>query len=116
MHLCHYSQYIDAEGMSFFCTGNFNLLERYIYNRLVKFLMSTGFFTPSKFGFCKDQSTEHTILVISQFIHDALDNEETEGSIFVDIKKGFDAKSHFILKIKLDRYGIRGPINTLIPS
>ena len=42
------------------------LLERYIYNRLVKFLMSTGFFTSSRFGFRKEYSTEHTILVMSQ--------------------------------------------------
>ena len=78
--------------------------------------MTTGFFTPSQFSFNKGHSTKYAILVISQFIHDAMVNGETAASIFVDIEKAFDTISHFILKIKLDRYGIRGPANTLITS
>ena len=78
--------------------------------------MSTGFFTPSQFGFRKGHSTKHAILVNSQIIHDAQDNGETVTSIFANTYKAFDTIFHFILKIKLDRYGIRGTENTLITS
>ena len=92
------------------------LLEKCLYNRIVSFLMKSKFFSPMQFGFRKSHSTEHAIMAMTQFVHDALDKGDIPATIFIDIKKVFDTISHKILHTKLDNCGIRGPVNDLVMS
>jgi hypothetical protein len=71
-----------------------------------------GIFLP---GFRKNHSTEQAVLIITQFIHEALDNNDP-CYYFLDIKKAFDTISHFILQCKLDNSEIRSPVKDLIMS
>ena len=68
------------------------------------------------FGFRKCHSTDHAVLLQTQYVHDILDRGEIPASIFLDIKKAFDSISHDFLMHKLNHYGIRGPAKSLIVS
>ena len=92
------------------------VIERCLYNRIVKFFDKRGCFNDLQFGFRKGHSSEHAILTLTQFIHDTLDKKEIPATIFIDIKKAFDTICHTILLRKLENYGIRGPTNSLIDS
>lgn len=92
------------------------IIERCLYVRIVNFLDKNSFFSKSQFGFRKGHSTEHAILAVTQFIHDALDKGEIPASIFVDIRKAFDTICHMILNEKLSNCGIRGPAKSIILS
>jgi hypothetical protein len=46
----------------------------------------------------------------------ALNNERVVGGIFFDLEKAFDCVNHDILFAKMEYYGIRGVIYTLIKS
>ena len=61
-----------------------------------------------QFGFRKCHSTDHAVLSLTQNVHDILDRGEIPASIFLDIKKAFDAISHDILIHKLDHQTVRG--------
>ena len=68
------------------------------------------------FGFCKCHSSNHAVLLLTQYVLDILDRGEIPASIFLDIKKAFDSISHDILIHKLDHYGIRGQAKSPIES
>lgn len=49
-------------------------------------------------------------------IHQKLDNAKPAIGLFVDLSKAFDSIDHQRLLDKLDRAGVRGALNQLIPS
>ena len=84
------------------------LLERLMYNRMIKFLEKNDIFYTKQFGFRSKHSTDHAILCIIDRIQKAIDNRSFSCGIFLDFSKAFDTVNHEILIHKLEYYGFRG--------
>ena len=92
------------------------IIEKVIYNRMVKFIDINNIFSDSQFGFRKKLSTETALIYSIDFVHDGLTKKQFVGSIFMDLSKAFDVMSHSILKVKLEHYGFRGDFLNFLMS
>lgn len=84
------------------------ILERVIYDQLMKFLDHHKIIHHHQFGFRKNHSTEQATLELVDTLRKAIDNKEITCGIFLDFTKAFDTVDHGILLRKLYKYGIRG--------
>lgn len=84
------------------------IMEKLVYNRLIKFVEKHDIIYKKQFGFRSFHSTEHAILSIVDKIQDAIEKNEFSCGIFLDFRKAFDTVNHHVLIQKLDHYGIRG--------
>ena len=85
------------------------LIERLMYNRLIKFLTKFKILNKNQFGFRKSHSTTLALIEVIDEIYENLDNNNHVMGIFLDLQKAFDSVSHSILLDKVYAYGIRGP-------
>ena len=69
-----------------------------------------------QFGFHANYSTNHSLISITERIKDLVDAGKYVCGVFVDLEKAFDTVNHKILCEKLNFYGLRGVINSLIKS
>ena len=84
--------------------SNFNeILEKFVYKRLLKFLEWKSVLFDKQFGFRQGYS-------IIDKIQSAIDNRSTSCGIFLDSSKAFDTVNHDILVKKLEYYGVRGNV------
>ena len=84
------------------------LLEKLMYNRLIKFLEKNNVLFENQFGFRAKHSTDHAVLCIIDKIQKAIEGRNYSCGIFLDFSKAFDTVNHQILIKKLEYYGIRG--------
>ena len=84
------------------------LLEKRVYNRLIKFLEKNKILFENQYGFRAKHSTDHAILCIIDKIQKAIDDRSYSCGIFLDFTKAFDTVNHQILINNLEYYGIRG--------
>ena len=84
------------------------ILERLMYNRLLKFINEHDILYKYQFGFRADHSPNLALLFMVDKISDALENGEYVLGLFLDFSKAFDTVNHDILFTKLENYGIRG--------
>ena len=84
------------------------LLERLMYNRLICYINENRLLYKLQFGFQKGKSTEMALIVLMDHISEALDRGECVIGVFLDFSKAFDTVDHSILKMKLNKYGIKG--------
>ena len=84
------------------------ILERLMYNRLLKFLNQHNFFNKFQFGFRNKHSTFMALIIPLGNLVKALDNGNCAVGIFLDFHKAVDTVDHSILLDKLHIYGIRG--------
>ena len=84
------------------------LLERLVYNRLIKFINDNKLLYDYQFGFQRGKSTQLAVMMLVDKITEALDNKECVIGIFLDFSKAFDTVDHEILLLKLEKYGIQG--------
>ena len=84
------------------------ILERIVYDQLIRFLDKNQILNQYQFGFRKNHSTEHAILEITDKLKKAIDNKEITCGLFLDFTKAFDTVNHQILLSKMHKYGIRG--------
>ena len=82
--------------------------EKFFSLRLLKFCNKYSVISPKQFGFQSGISTTDALLRLTEDIYSALDNHLHFFAAIIDIKKAFDCVNHDILKIKLERYGVRG--------
>lgn len=94
------------------------LIEMLIYDRLNKFCNKYNIINSNQFGFQKNSSTASAVTSIVEFLQLGLDKGKNSigACLFIDLKKAFDTIPHSLLIDKLDRMGIRGPINILLKS
>ena len=91
-------------------------LERYISNEIVDFLNDNLILSKTQFGFRRGYSTVHNLLNLSNLVIDALSQNASCMSIFLDVRKCFDLINRDKLFAKLHYYGIRGPVLAWLKS
>jgi len=84
------------------------ILEKLVYNRMMKFLNKNNILNENQFGFREHRSTEMAILKFANMFYDASENNDTMFGIFLDFSHAFDSLSHEILLKKIYNYGFRG--------
>jgi len=85
-------------------------------NRLITHFTSNNIFTNSQFGFRKKSSTDKAAYTLINNILLALNNKRIVGGIFFDLGKAYVCVNYDILLAKMEYYGIRGVMYTLIKS
>ena len=84
------------------------ILEKLVYNRMMKFINKNNILNENQFGFREHRSTEMAILKFANMFYDASENNDTMFGIFLDFSHAFDSLSHEILLKKIYNYGFRG--------
>ena len=69
------------------------LLERLVYNRLIKFINDNKLLYDYQFGFQRGKSTEHAVMMLVDKITEAMENTECVICIFLDFSKAFDCRN-----------------------
>ena len=82
------------------------ILEKIVYNRVVKFINKNDVLFKSQYGFRSKHSCEQAVQeLLAKILHSQEDGHKT-ASIFMDLSKAFDTLNHNLLLKKLERYGI----------
>ena len=92
------------------------IIEKVIYNRLYSFFTKNNILNSSQFGFREGHSTT---MALSEFVEGVLkkfDKGEAVCAVLLDLSKAFDTVDRRILLNKLECYGIRGKMQSLIKS
>ena len=79
-----------------------------MYNRLIAYIDKINVLCDNQFGFRKNHSTTHALLLITDKIQRAMEEGKYSCGIFIDLSKAFDTVNHDILLDKLEMYVIRG--------
>jgi len=77
-------------------------------NRLTTHLEANKLLSNFQFGFRKEHSTLHPLLLFSNKITEVLENKKHAIAIFCDLRKAFDTVDHVILFEKLKDVGVTG--------
>ena len=92
------------------------IFEKIIYSRLYNFFVSQGILYDKQFGFRKSHSTNHALNYSISHIKSELKKGNHVLGIFIDLSKAFDTIDHGILIKKLEHYGVRGSVLSLLTS
>ena len=92
------------------------VLEKLIKIRFVTFFDKCDILYNYQYGFREGHSVLHSLLDVTFFGYDSIQNKENIAMLLLDLRKAFDTVSHIILLQKLHHYGIRGPAHKLIES
>ena len=84
------------------------LLEKVVYNRILKYLDKHDILFKNQYGFRKGHSTSFALLHLFEKISSAIDRREHTVGVFFDLSKAFDTVNFNICFDKLEHYGIRG--------
>ena len=90
------------------------ILERIIYNSMIKFINKNNILTDAQYGFRANKSTESALIDFTDFVYKGLTHKTSIGAVFMDLSKAFDVMSHNILQSKLEHYGFRGMFLTFL--
>ena len=80
------------------------ILERVLYNRLLRFLNAFKILSDNQYGFRKHHST--ALACLYDKISSAIENRKYAVGIFIDLSKAFDTVDHNILMSKLEHFGV----------
>ena len=91
------------------------IFERIIYQRIYAFFEQFKLFNNYQYGFRSNHSTVDAIGSLVNLIQSSI-HVTKPLSAFLDLKKAFDTVSFSRLTLKLERYGIRGPVLEFLRS
>lgn len=94
------------------------IIESLLCDRLNAFLSQHNVINENQFGFQKNSGALSAAATMVDFLQTKIDEKKntTACCVFIDLKKAFDTISHSKLLEKLNEYGIRGTVNSLIAS
>ena len=72
------------------------IIERLIYNRLLKYINDNNLFYKFQFGFQKGRSTHMALIILIDKISEALKNGDCVIGIFLDFSKALDTVDHYL--------------------
>ena len=84
------------------------IFEKHVHSRVYNFLQQNDCLYEMQYGFRKNRSCEHALLVAQNEILSTLNKKQIALLLLIDFSKAFDMVSHDILLHKLKHYGIRG--------
>ena len=87
------------------------ITEKLMHSQIIQFLKDNKIIYYKPFGFCKNLSTAHAIITLTENVLSALDNNKFACGIFIDLEKAFGTIDHNILRSKLNYSGIRAIAN-----
>ena len=90
------------------------VLEKIMYNCLIKFLDKNDILYEKQFGFRYKHSTVDALIEITENIRSGTDEEIT--SIMLDLRKAFDTINHYRLLEKLSQSGVKGIVKKWFQS
>ena len=73
------------------------ILERLMYNRLIKYFEKFCTFFDQQFGFRSNHSTVHALILMVDKTQKAIDNKNYSCGVFIALCKAFDTVDHHIL-------------------
>ena len=86
------------------------IFEKLMFNRLSEYLKWKNVLCVNQFGFREKHSSYMALITLVDHLSEALERGDTVIGLFLDFSKAFDTVDHDILLLKLNHYGIRGPI------
>lgn len=72
--------------------------------------------TNAQFGFAKHKSTEVALLNLKEYILRCFEEKKVVLGVFIDFSQAFDTINHSRLLFKLEKYGFRGSVRSLLAS
>ena len=84
------------------------ILEKIVAVKLTNHLELNKLLCTTPFGFQRGKTTEHNLILMTNYVSNALNNGEYCIGIYLDLKKAFDVVNHNILLAKLINLGVKG--------
>ena len=85
-------------------------LESIVRDEIVNHMTTKGLFCDAQHGFVPGRSCATQLLIVLEHWTKALDQGLPVDTIYLDFRKAFDSVPHQRLLLKLENYGIRGPL------
>jgi len=92
------------------------IIEKFINNKLIKFLLNENLLSASQYGFRIFRDTEVAMADIVTDIQKKVDENRKCCLVSLDLRKAFDMVNHSFLLKQLYNYGVRGNIYKLIEN
>ena len=92
------------------------IFERFVYNRILRFLIIHHILTDCQHGFRPGLSTESGTVDLVQHIYDKLDQNHHVIAILFDLTRAFDTIDITFVCNKIFNMGLRGTINEWVKS